>query len=402
MSHTQPLDRSPQSAQARQCPVCASTLLTRVLEIEQVPVLCNVLWPSRDEAISAPRGDIHLEFCENCGHLYNAAFDPALLEYTQVYENSLHFSPRFQTYASDLAHRLVETYDLRDKDIIEIGSGKGDFLRLLSRLGGNRGVGFDPSYEPDQDPGGAEPVRFVEDLYSPRYAGYKADFICCRHVLEHIEFPRDFIASVRESIGERQTVVYFEVPNVAYTLRDLGIWDLIYEHFSYFSLYSLGRLFADAGFDVLALNEAYGGQFLGIEAAPHNDTHASRDGWTDPAVLQSYVAAFGQRYRDKVDKWQRELERLHQAGKRIVIWGGGSKGVTFLNVLKTGSTVSAVVDINPRKQGRYVAGTGQQIIAPDALRNSPPDVILVMNPLYQDEIRQMTTDLGLKPELMLV
>ena len=71
------------------------------------------------------------------------------MEYTQSYENSLHFSPGFQKFAADLADRLITRYNLRGKDVIDIGCGKGDFLKLICARGGNRGVGFDPSYVPD-------------------------------------------------------------------------------------------------------------------------------------------------------------------------------------------------------------------------------------------------------------
>ncbi|MBN1964163.1 MAG: methyltransferase, partial [Anaerolineae bacterium] len=81
--------------QAVQCPVCAATAVEPVLALPQVPVLCNVLYQSQAAAQATPRGDIELVYCPACGHLFNAAYDPALVAYTQVYENSLHFSPRF-------------------------------------------------------------------------------------------------------------------------------------------------------------------------------------------------------------------------------------------------------------------------------------------------------------------
>ena len=149
------------------CPVCGFADVQIFVSIPQVPIYCNLLWATRVRALEAARGDIELGFCRNCGYVYNVAFEPDLMDYTQAYENSLHFSPRFQTYAEDLARRLIESYGLYNKDIIELGSGQGDFLRLLCDLGGNRGLGFDPSYVPEQDPGvEAGQVRFIRDYYS--------------------------------------------------------------------------------------------------------------------------------------------------------------------------------------------------------------------------------------------
>jgi hypothetical protein len=227
-----------------------------------------VLWPTHHEAINAPKGNVDLYFCPSCGHIFNVDFDPSLMKYTQTYENSLHFSPRFQRYADSLATRLVEQYHLRDKDIIEIGCGQGDFLKSLCEIGDNRGVGFDPSYVP-------EPIKkdlqltFIQDYYSKAYQHYNIGCVCCRHVLEHIQNPIDFLTSIRQAIGNRpDTVVYFEVPNALFTLRDLGIWDIIYEHCSYFCSHSLTRLFTRSGFKVNHIAEQFDGQFLGIEAFP--------------------------------------------------------------------------------------------------------------------------------------
>jgi SAM-dependent methyltransferase len=385
------------------CPVCNSTGVVVFFEVFQIPVHCNVLWPTQDVAIRAPKGDVRLGFCGDCGYIFNLVFDPALMEYTQDYENSLHFSPRFQSYAEWLAARLVDRYDLRDRDIIEIGCGKGDFLTLLCELGGNRGVGFDPSYVPEQGVGeAAERITFIQDFYSERYASCKADFICCRHVLEHVQFPRDFLIAVRRAIGNRPgTAVFFEVPNVLFTLRDLGIWDLIYEHCSYFSPSSLSRLFAACEFDICDVAETYEGQFLCIEAMPGEGlVDSRRDPRDDPAEAACDVAAFADRYWGKIRNWRRHLGRMARAGQRAVVWGAGSKGVTFLNLLETQGQIAYVVDINPRKQGMYVAGTGQQIVPPEFLREYQPDVVIVMNPVYQDEIRQFTGGLGLAPEFM--
>ena len=76
--------------------------------------------------------------------------------------------------------------------------------------------------------------------------------------------------------------------------------------------------------------------------------------------------------------------------------------MTFLNLLKTQGSIEYVVDINPRKQGMYVAGTGQEIIPPELLPKHPPDVAIVMNPIYETEIRQVLKDLGLDCEVVCV
>ena len=118
-------------------------------------------------------------------------------------------------------------------------------------------------------------MEVIPEPYSDHQARREADLILCRHALEHIAHPADFVRMVRRAIGDRPAAIYFEVPDARFTLRDLGVWDLIYEHCGYFTRESLTRVFQDAGFWVDAVEGAFGGQFLGLHgraAGPQPDS----------------------------------------------------------------------------------------------------------------------------------
>ena len=61
-------------------PVCPESESIPLIDMPGVPVHCNVLWPTREAALAAPRGDIRLTYLPTCGHTYNPAFDPSLME----------------------------------------------------------------------------------------------------------------------------------------------------------------------------------------------------------------------------------------------------------------------------------------------------------------------------------
>ncbi len=389
------------SSKKNACTVCGSSGVMDVVDIPDVPIHCNLLYPSRESALGAPRGSIRLSYCPTCGHVFNSDFDPRLMEYTQAYENSLHFSPRFQAYASELVDYLVEQYDLRNKDVIDIGCGKGDFLAMLCEKGENRGVGFDPSYVPEQmESQRAQRMKILQEFYSPEFSSYKADLVSCRHVLEHIQSPGEFLRNVLASVGDRKaTAIFFEVPNVLFTLKDMGIWDLIYEHCSYFTPTSLEQVFLRNGFSVRRVRELYEGQFLGIEAFAGSDGSTTLT-QNELDATEKLVHPFASCYRDKISEWKAYFSRANVQQKRILLWGAGSKGVTFLNVVKPAGTLNHIVDINPRKQGMYVAGGGQKIIAPADVPALKPDSVLVMNPIYQEEVRNQLKDMGVPAEVI--
>jgi hypothetical protein len=102
-----------------------------------------------------------------------------------------------------------------------------------------------------------------------------------------------------------------------------------------------------------------------------------------------------------VASWRDRLDQLKNKGGRAVAWGAGAKATTFLNIVDpAGSVISHVVDINPRKAGRFVPGTGQRIIEPNELRELRPDLVILTNQLYREEITLNIAGLGLNPELL--
>ena len=358
------------------------------LEIREVPVHVGVLWPSAGAARDCGRGDIRLRFERESGFIHNAAFEASRVDYSLRYDNALHFSPFFQAFEERLARRLIERYGIRAKDIVEVGAGGGRFLGLLCELGGNRGTGYDPSHDAAAaDARLSERVRVVRDYYSDRHADQPADLVVCRHVLEHVPDPRAMLRTIRNALDARPAaVLYFEVPNSYYILRDLSIWDIIYEHCGYFVPESLAAMFEDCGFEILDLHETYEGQFVGIEAriAPAGASRTPRD--LEP--LARCISDFRGRFGAKRDAWQQRLEALRREGKRCVVWGAGAKAVSFLNLLEIGHQIEYAVDINPGKQGSYLAGSGQEIVAPAFLAEYRPDVAIVMNPAYEREIAE--------------
>ncbi len=387
------------------CPGCGAVGMDIFYELERVPAHSVLLLPTREEAVNYPRGDIRLGFCRTCGFISNTAFDPSLHEYSDRYEETQGYSPTFNAFARRLAEHLIERYDLHGKDILEIGCGKGEFITLLCEMGGNRGIGIDPAYVAERSLARpAERVRFITDFYSEKYAHLCADFVVCKMTLEHIHETAAFVGMVRRALdGRPDTTVFFQIPDTTRVLEEIGFWDIYYEHCSYFTPGSLARLFRRCGFDVIDLWRDYGDQYLMIEAQPGSGRdQAFPELENDLQRTAADVEMFRREAPQVLRRWREYLAQQYAAGRKVVLWGSGSKGVAFLTTLGIEREITYTVDINPNKHGMFMAGTGQQIVSPAFLRDYQPDVVIIMNPIYCDEIQRDLTALGVAADVLTV
>ena len=412
------------------CPVCDAAGAEPFLFRASVPVHQNLLFPTAEAARAMKRGTLDMRACRACAFVFNAAFDPALVDYGPAYENSQDCSPAFNAHLDALVEHLVVTNGVQNGRVVEVGCGKGVFLRKIVAHPANHSdaVGFDPSYL------GAERIgrmRFVKDFYGPATA-VPADVVVCRHVIEHIPEPLELLRTVRAGVGESgETRVYFETPCVEWILRHRVPWDFFYEHCSLFTAASLALALKRAGFAVTDVRNVFGRQNLWAEASTRRegvmplfgdttrvsarDVELIRDyiRWVDgtrpdsdlgkhkPPFLESCLLLARQFATEEAARrshWNSLLADLSARG-RVFVWGAGAKGVTFCNLADPdASRLAGVIDVNPAKQGKFLPGTGHAIVPPTHAASAV--AVLVLNPNYVAEVRADVARLASRAEVI--
>lgn len=339
------------------CPACALTSLTPLADLGEMPVACGMTFPTSAAARISPKGRMHLASCERCGHVANAAFDPRLAPFDASFEAALFHSPTYTAYATSVADRLVKRYDLTGKRVLELASGSDVLLKHLEGLG-------------CQASGVPEPT-----------ASGRFDFVLARFVLEHMADPFALLTSMRRLTSH----AFIEVPDAGYDLTTAG-WDCIYPHVGYFGSASLGALCTRAGWSIVDTGTSFSGQYLWAEieaASPTTPTPAT----PGPHTL-SFAAATAH--------WQAAL-----AGKSTVVWGAGTRGTMFCNrVDPLAHLIAGVADRNPAKHGRYLPLAGHLVVAPADLPRTSPDIVVLTNPAYRDEITGELARMGLSPTVI--
>lgn len=321
------------------------------------PLFQNRTYASAADAIACACGDIDLGQDAATGIVTNRAFDAARLIYDTDYNNEQSYSTPFRAHMDGVADLIEATLGMRS--LIEVGCGKGAFLELMAARGAEIS-GFDPAYE------GSNPlikkVGFSPDM------DLSGEGLILRHVLEHIPDPVGFLQQLARANGGRG-LIYIEVPCLDWILGNRAWFDVFYEHVNYFRLSDFQRIFGQ----VLVGERRFGGQYLSVIA--------------DLATLSSPEPG------PSVD-WPVDFAaKVTRGAPGGMVWGGASKGVIFsLLRERAGLPVDGVIDINPAKQGRFLPGTGLEVMSPAQAMAQLPDnaPIYVMNPNYLAEVKAMT------------
>lgn len=303
------------------CPVCLSKGVRVFLSRNRVPVHQNLLMSSQAAAINTVRGDMDLCFCSSCGFIYNKLFDPTLLSYGAEYDNTQICSPLFYKYTHDLVQQLIVDCGIKNQRIIEVGCGKGHFLKELCSSDdiGNRGIGFDPSYiGPEESLGGS--VHFEKRFYSQNCSEIPADVVVCRHVIEHVQSPLSLLCTIRRAlVNSPHARVFFETPCVKWILKNQVLWDFFYEHCSYFTAESLTTAFESSGFRVEKIQHVFEGQYLWLEASISTEKPViTKNPDSIPHMAEQFAASESNLKRN----WKSKIKKLATKGK-VAIWGGG-------------------------------------------------------------------------------
>lgn len=345
-----------------------------IYRAEQLPVFQNRMFNTAASARACVRGDIDLVQDSTTGLVFNRAFDPALMIYDVDYQNEQGHSAVFRQHLDAVAQVVQKHF--AGQTLIEVGCGKGLFLEQLQALG-FRITGLDPTYE------GTNP-SVIREYFTPS-TGLRADALVLRHVLEHVTDPLAFLQRLRDSNGG-QGKIYIEVPCLDWIATNRAWFDLFYEHVNYFRLGDFARLFGT----IHEAGHTFGGQYLYAVA--------------DLATLRAPVATAQDSFDFPIDfvhgvthsAARLKIAKAEPAGRKrapAAIWGGASKGVIFaLFMERAGAPVDLVIDINPAKQGRFLAATGLCVFAPQsALALLPPGTdLFVMNRNYLNEIQVQT------------
>jgi len=373
------------------CPGCGRVRFSGRFRLLHQPVVLNYRFVSKRAAQKVQKGDINLRQCSNCGLIFNSTFEVNAVPYDERYENRQCFSATFQAHLENLADDLIARNNLRGKRILEIGCGKGDFLRLLCRRASATGIGYDTTFEGTAGRS-QNGVRFYKSYLTPDQVPGRFDAVICRHVIEHVPDVAGFLRELRKILAAcGDPVIVIETPRFEWIAENLSLCDVCYEHCNYLTMASLSFLCERAGFDIVEHKRVFGEQYqvLKLRIASGPRERAVR---ASKLTVKYNLSYFATRAQERFKRLKKQLRNSDVQGN-WAIWGAGAKGVGLVNLLGA-ERPRFVIDQNTSKQGCMIPGSDVTVISPMDPRLLELDFILIANPNYEAEITALLRQLG--------
>jgi SAM-dependent methyltransferase len=374
------------------CRFCAADV-TEVLDLGSTPPANSLLDSRGTEQASFP---LKLEWCESCNNVQLRD----CLTADELYSNYLYVTPRStmltQHYDQLIGFLFDGGYMSESSTVMEIGSNAGLFLeRLKPKV--KAVVGIDPAETIAADANAAG-IPTVVDFFNADSALRAAethgrpDVVIGRHCMAHNRWPQEMVRGAAAVLEEGDHLV---IEN-AYVMNTLegGEFDQVYhEHMYYFSISSLQAMLAKEGFTVVdaSVSLIHGGSIIVVaRRGEGGEVKRSVDDYRSREDLFLNAGTF-ERFRIRAEQTRDHLRtlvtELAEDGSSIYTYGATAKGNTQLNYAGlTWESIPYCVDNTPVKRGKFLPGSGIEVIDEESALANPPDYFLLTAWNYQDEI----------------
>jgi SAM-dependent methyltransferase len=383
----------------RQCRFCDAQLNHVFADLGVCPV-ANSLVTEETLAAMEPFFPLRAFVCDRCFLVQSEEFESPGGIFSDQYPYFSSYSSSWLAHSEAYADQIVDRLGLGpEHTVVEVGSNDGYLLQFFHRRG-IRVLGVEPAANVAQEAivkGIPTLVRFFGEQVAGELAAESgADLLIGNNVLAHMPDVSDFVAGMRR-ILKPGGVITVEFPHLMRLVDECQFDTIYHEHFSYFSLSTVTRIFERHGLRVFDVDElpTHGGSLRVYACRADNETWAetkavrdlvSREraaGYEDLAVYTSF--------RERVLATKRQVLRClidaKEEGKTIVGYGAPAKGATLLNYCGIGTDfLDYTVDKSPHKQGCYLPGVRIPIREPDEIRRTRPDYVFILPWNLKDEI----------------
>lgn len=315
--------------------------------------------------------DVEVCQCAGCGLVQ---LNNAPVSYYRDVIRAAAYSEEMRAFRIAQFKQWRDAYNLQGKAILEIGSGKGEYLALLKEVGLNA-FGIEHAAEAVstcQAQGLSVAQGYLgdnlgDDTLQP-LLGSPYDGFVCLNFMEHWPDPVASLKALHRHLTP-DAIGLVEVPNFDMILR-MGLFsEFIADHLFYFTQQSLTQLLQNNGFEVLSCQSVWHDYVLSAVV--------KRRAPTNLASFAHFRDSISQRLNQFIDRFP---------PRQVAVWGAGHQALAVIALAQLSEKIAYVVDSAPFKQGKYTPASHLQVVAPSHLIERPVQAVMIMAASYSDEV----------------
>lgn len=388
------------------CRSCGTQLEHTFVDLGMSP-LCESYVSREGLNQMEPFYPLHVYVCHNC-------FLVQLEEYVKVedifseYAYFSSYSDSWLEHAKNYTDMIVARLALDQRSqVMELASNDGYLLQFFVKKG-IPALGVEPAANVAavaEQKGVPTVVKFFGITTARELVteSGKADLIIGNNVLAQVPDLNDFVGGMEIAL-KSEGVITLEFPHLL-RLMNQNQFDTIYhEHFSYFSLIAVDKIFARHDLRLFDVEElpTHGGSLRVYACHANDESKPVSERVTELRNREenvgfyhlAYYFTFGEQVKETKRKLLEFLIKAKREGKSIAGYGAPGKGNTLLNYcgIRT-DFIDYTVDRNPYKQGKFLPGTHIPIHDPQKIGETKPDYVLILPWNFKDEIMEQMKDI---------
>ena len=379
----------------KQCPITYSKDYYTYFNLGSMP-LVNNLCDTRKEALECKRYPLMVNFFpESRLSCLSHAVNGELLFSNYLFKSEVNVP--YIEHCKKMLHYITGVTKLNDGDLImDIGGNDGTLLKAFKDTADKtfQYINVDPSInltELSREKG----IETITAFFSHEFAknlNRKAKVITSTNVFQHLLDTNDFVEGIYELL-DNDGIWVLEFPYWIHDLETNQFDQIYHEHIYYYSIRPLEIMMDKHGLKIIRVEKQkiHGGTLrlviTKIDSKLDEDESIQQIVKEEENYDLDYYLNWGRQVDTHLYKCKELITDLKAKGNKIAAFGAAAKGCIFLNRLGlTDSTINYIIDDTDVKQGKFMPGTGIQIVSREHLYKNPVDYILILAHNFADYI----------------
>lgn len=379
------------------CEISGDNNPLKYFTLGEIPLVNNLCY-TREESLSCERFPLNLNYFES-SKLTSLDFvvDPDKLFSNYFFKSSVNLP--YYKHCQDMFSFISDFIKIDGKTkIVDIGGNDGTLLEAFQSVSNIKLdlLNIDPSENLSKicmD----KSIKVLNDFFnleSSNKINYKMDLITSTNVFQHTKDIKSFALGIQNLLSDNGLWV-LEFPYWIHDMETMQFDQIYHEHIYYYSITPLKILFENCGLRIINITKQniHGGT---LRVVICKDSSRYKTDFTleiflnhEKSFNRNYYLNWGNDVSKHINDSKELIQSIKDSGSKIFGFGAAAKGCVYLNTLEIDyNYIDYVIDDTDIKQGKFIPGTGIEIVSREILKTKKPDYIIILTHNFANYIME--------------